>query len=119
MSDAPRRTHWHDTELTSVSNDTKWEKLRLAVHALDGKLTPRFRTMDINGYYAPADSEWCCHFRAGGYETTRYADLFCHSEEGADAVLAILKSNSLHGHPIEGGFRVYGYTLPGENVERF
>ena len=75
--------------------------------------------MDINGHYAPADTEWEHHFRLGGYVTTRYVDLLCNDDEIGAAVLSILRSNGLSGHSIEGGYRVYGYALPGEAIAKF
>ncbi|WP_234836389.1 DUF6678 family protein, partial [Sinorhizobium meliloti] len=49
----------------SVMNNTKWDELRLAMHALDRR--PLWRCKDVNGHYSGGDQEWFYHSQTGRY----------------------------------------------------
>jgi len=103
--------------LTSTANDTKWRELRQAMLALPSR--PSFRCKDLNGFYSGQDREWFYHFQEGGYDTLRYVDLLVEDDTQRAAVLKELKSIGMAGQVTEQGFRVYGYSEPGEHVEAF
>jgi len=100
-----------------VCNDTKWELLRSSLTTLRPR--PSFRIKDLNGHYSLVDDEWDHHFRLDGHATKRYVDIFCSNEKTSDEVLQALRLNHVAGHAIEGGYRVYGYTLDGEQIAKF
>ena len=103
--------------LTSAANDTKWEELRLAMYELSN--SPRFSCEDLLGYRSPPEREWFYHFRDGGYRTMRFVDIITDSEEQRVKVLSELKRIGLAGHPIDAGFRVYGYAESGQALSYF
>ena len=98
-----------------VMNNTKWEELRLAMYRTEP--APRYRCMTINGYYSHATTEWFYHFRAGGYDDIRYVDIFAESQPHREQISSALKKIHLPGEETGDGFRVYGYALPGQNLD--
>jgi len=104
-------------DLVSTANHTKWEDLRRAMHDLP--FATRFRCQDLSGHYSRPDGEWFYHFRDGGYETMRFVDIHTDTDEQRGALLSELKRVRLAGHPIDGGFRVYGYAEPGQVLDYF
>ncbi|WP_342588647.1 DUF6678 family protein [Neorhizobium huautlense] len=59
--------------LNRVMNDTKWDELRLAMHALDP--TPAWSALSTNGYRYGPDYKWLHHFRIGGYKDIVHVDI--------------------------------------------
>ena len=99
-----------------LMNNTKWDKLRLAMYGL-GTLSPYFRTLSVeNGYLSPWDGEWYYHFRIGGYESIRWVEIAVTTEEQEKAVLQELVRIHLPGERTETGFRVFGYAEAGMSV---
>jgi hypothetical protein len=103
------------TDIHGVMNNTKWDELRLAMYAT--KPAPTYRCMMISGHYSRADSEWFYHFREGGYEDIQYVDIFAESQPHREQISSALKKIHLPGHETGDGFRVYGYALPGQNLD--
>ena len=109
--------HDSDTmaEIHPVMKHTKWEELRLAMYAIEP--APKYRCMTIAGYYSHAYSEWFYHFREGGYKDLRYVDIFANNQLHREQIRSALKKIHLAGEETEGGFRVYGYALPGQALD--
>lgn len=105
------------TDLTSTANDTKWDELRLAMYGLDD--SPQFRCQTLAGHYSSADSEWFYHFREGGYDDIRFVDILISSQGQRTVVLSALRRIGLAGDETDQGFRVYGYTEPGQTISHF
>ncbi|MGG7566038.1 DUF6678 family protein [Rhodovulum sp. DZ06] len=108
-----------DQDLRPVMNRTKWDELRLAMCALGG---PPYRTMATNGHYAPIDREWVHHFRCPGakggwYGYCRHVDIFASEVAGVEEIRAALAAIHVPGARIENGWRVYGWTGPGQDVD--
>ena len=80
---------------------------------------PAFRCKDANGFYSPPGKEWFYHFRQGGYTSILYVDLIASDDDQRNAILTELKRIGLAGHQTDDGFRVYGYTTPGQSVGYF
>jgi hypothetical protein len=94
-----------------VMNNTKWNELRDAMSAIENP--PAWSTLSVNGYRSSPDREWFHHFYAGGYEDIRSVDILV---DGGDRqrVLQILQQIHLPGEETTDGFRVYGYSEPGQ-----
>jgi hypothetical protein len=100
-----------------VMNDTKWDKLRIAMYEL-GPLSPKWRTLDTeNGYLSPWDSEWYYHFRDGGYRTIQWVEIAVTTEAQRETVLSQLAKIHLPGEETESGFRIFGYVADGQVVD--
>jgi hypothetical protein len=105
------------SELVPVMNDTKWDELRLAMYSL-GDLHPKWRTKDVeNGFIPEWDGEWFHHFRQGGYASIEWAEIRITSPEQDNLVRAALISIHVPGVKTGDGYRIYGYTKPGQKVE--
>jgi hypothetical protein len=99
-----------EQRVNPLLNDTKWEKLRAAMHALDS-LSPQWRTRDVEtGYTASWDGDWYYHFRLGGYRSIEWVEIKITTSAQDAAVLAALKTIRVPGHRIGSGFRIYGYS---------
>lgn len=98
-----------------LMNNTKWEELRLAMHAL--KPAPRWRTMTRNGYVSAPDREWYYHFRDGGYDDIVHVDILADDAGHRARIRAALQPIHLPGEETADGFRVYGYAEPGQAVD--
>ena len=97
-------------------NNTKWEELRLAMYSL-GKLHPQWRTKDVETGFIPEwDGEWFYHFRVGGYESIEWVDIRVDSPEQDLAVFDALKVIHVPGEKTNEGYRVFGYTKSGQEV---
>ena len=96
-------------------NNTKWDELRLAMHALGRR--PLWCCKDINGYYSGGDREWLYHFSSGGYASILYADITADDPAHREAIRAALKAIHLPGEEIESGFRVFGYCQKGQTLD--
>nr|WP_236995551.1 DUF6678 family protein [Halomonas huangheensis] len=104
-------------DLTPIMNSTKWNELRLAMYNL-GDFSPRFRTRCIeNGYLAPWDGEWFCHFRECGYEIIEWVEIETTSLEQDRAVLAELSAIHVPGEKIQNGYKIYGYARVGQFID--
>ncbi|MCM5692470.1 hypothetical protein Q1M64_21560 [Sinorhizobium meliloti] len=101
--------------LHPVMNNTKWDELRLAMHALDRR--PLWRCKDVNGHYSDDDREWFYHFRSGGYASILYADITADDPSHREAIRAALKAIHLPGEETEAGFRVFGYGQKGQTLD--
>jgi hypothetical protein len=98
-------------------NSTKWDELRAAMYGLD-TLSPQWRTQDLkSGYLSPWDGDWFYHFRASGYSTIEWVEIKTTTAEQTAAVLAALKSIHVPGHRSDHGFKVYGYSREGSDLE--
>ncbi len=104
-------------EFTSTANRTKWEELRAAM--LQMEPPPSFRRKDLSGAYSSPDREWFYHFSEGGYDTLRYVDIIFDDADQRAVVLRALSAIGLPGHETDSGFRVVGYSGPGEFVDAF
>ncbi len=102
--------------VASVMNNTKWDKVRLAMAALDPSPSYRTRCID-NGYISNWDYEWFYHFRIGGYEFIEWLEVFCETEQEKSIVLNALKSIHIPGEEIPTGFMIYGYIKVGQAIE--
>ena len=102
-------------EILPVMNDTKWNELRLAMHAMDQP--PKWRVLSENGFYSPKDGDWYYHFSAGGYTDIIYADIFIGDVSQRGIVLALLQKINLPGIETPDGFRIFGYVAAGETVD--
>jgi hypothetical protein len=100
--------------MTALMNNTKWEKLRLSMCALQS-LHIRWRTKDLSGHVSEWDGDWYYHFRDGGYKSIEWVEIRVSAEQHA-AVLSLLQRIHLPGHCIPGGFRIYGYSPAGTAV---
>lgn len=99
-----------------LMNDTKWDEVRLGMHAL-GALRPSWRTRALHaGYLSAWDGDWYYHFRVGGYRTIEWVDIAVGSAEQRRAVLGVLVRVHVPGEETGDGFRVYGYVEAGSAV---
>ena len=99
-----------------MMNDTKWDELRLGMHAL-GELRPRWRTSDLDtGYLSVWDNEWYYHLRVGGYRTIEWIEIAVGSAEQRRAVRGVLVQVHVPGEETGAGFRVYAYIEAGAAV---
>jgi hypothetical protein len=113
------RAYMKTRDLISVTNNTKWDELRLAMYSLDD-LHPKWRTKDVeSGYISNWDGEWFYHFRNGGYESIEWVEIRFTSPEQERGILKALKTIHLPGERIEQGFRVFGYCEPGKVIAYF
>lgn len=101
--------------LHPVMNNTKWDELRSAMHALDRR--PLWRCKDLNGHYSDGDREWFHHFRLGGYASIFYVDITAEDPAHREAIRAALKAIHLPGEETEAGFRVFGYGEKGQTLD--
>lgn len=100
--------------LRSVMNDTKWKELRCAMLAFPFP-RPNFRTRSCEtGFVTRWDGEWNDHLSDGGYTDIEWVEIQPHSAEQRERVLAALRKIHLPGEETETGFRIYGYTRPGQ-----
>ena len=130
LSDDERRRHLALVErdqLASVMNDTKWEKLAVAMQAFQP--LPDWRCKEISAPGpGPWDAEWCYHIRP--FHTIEWLEIgFVNPKqssgrawapltaaERADAEARLRATLLAVGAPfsVEGGMvRVWGYTRPG------
>ncbi len=104
------------TEAYPVMNNTKWDELRLAMHTLEP--APSFRLMTTEDFYSGhPEAEWFHHFRGNGYEDIRYVDIFADNPLHREQIGRALKKIHVPGEETDGGFRVYGYALPGQVLD--
>lgn len=96
-------------------NDTKWNELRLAMDAINP--SPRWTVMNLNGYQSGPDRDWLHHFRAGGYRDILYVDIYADDTAHKEALRAALTQIRLPGEDTESGFRIYGYSEPGQALK--
>jgi hypothetical protein len=96
-------------------NNTKWDELRLAMHALDRR--PLWRCKDVNDHYTDGDREWFDHFQLGGYASILYVDITADEPTHREAIRAALKAIHLPGEETEAGFRVFGYGQKGQILD--
>ncbi|KTT07367.1 hypothetical protein NS2R_22370 [Pseudomonas oryzihabitans] len=91
-------------------NNTKWDEIRLAMHALDPR--PAWSTTSTRGYRSSPDREWFYRFQEGGYSDILHLDILVDSPEQRDRVRAALQRIGVPGEELSGGFRVFGYLNP-------
>jgi hypothetical protein len=101
--------------LNPVMNDTKWDELRLAMHALT--FGPAWSSLSTNGFQSPRDRDWFYHFYAGGYEDIIHVDIFVEHDAMRDGVRAALKLINVPGEETDEGFRVFGYLRDGQAAD--
>lgn len=103
--------------MVPVMNDTKWEELRLAMYSLKN-LCPQWRTKDVETGFIPEwDKEWFYHFRNGGYKSIEWVEIRSATPKQDSTVREILKKIHVPGEKIDEGYRVFGYTKPGQEVK--
>lgn len=102
------------TGLNPLMNNTKWDELRLAMYGLEPP--PRWSTCSLTGYTSPPQREWYYHFRDGGYDDIVYVDIFADTAVHMDGIAVVLREIHVPADEIEGGYRVYGYSSPGQIV---
>ncbi|WP_443750500.1 DUF6678 family protein [Asticcacaulis solisilvae] len=101
-NDAEDASHLH-----SVMNNTKWEELRHAMHALDAVIPWRCKALG-RSYISDWDTDWFYHFRLGGYNDIEWTEIrFKH--DAAEAVMTALARLSLPYESSEFGVKVFGY----------
>lgn len=99
--------------LFSVSNNSRWQQLRVVMLQLDGLERPEFRSRCVtNGYVSEWDSEWCYHFSDGGYKDIEWFELRGGSLLEPQ-VFADVVSIQFAGHLYENTLRLYGYLRNG------
>jgi hypothetical protein len=99
--------------MNPLMNDTKWDKVRLAMYGLD-RLSPQWRTKDAeNGLVSDWDGEWFYHFRVGGYKCIEWLEIKISSPAQYDAVLYALEKVRVPGEQTQIGFMIYGYAPTG------
>lgn len=94
--------------MTPLMNNTKWEKIRLAMRDHPKGIMWRTKSMD-NGYICPWDCEWHYHFRDGGYEGIEWLEIQLEDDEIASYVVSKLKEMRVPGEIDGDVVRVYGY----------
>lgn len=104
-----------DPKLLGVMNNTKWDELRLEMHALEQ--SPAWRTLSTEGYFSKADRDWFYHFRLGGYDGILHLDVQIENPEQRELVRAALRKVHVPGEETDEGFRVYGYLQDGQNSD--
>jgi hypothetical protein len=105
-----------DNGVASAMNNTKWDKIRLAMAALDPSPSYRTRCID-NGYISNWDHEWLYHFQIGGYECIEWLEISCETEQEKSNVLNALKKIHIPGETTPTGFMIYGYIKAGQVIE--
>ena len=101
--------------LSGVMNNTKWDEVRLAMHAIDPR--PSWRTLDLNGYCAPSDKDWFYHFRNGRYESIQHLDICLANPAQREAVRSALREVHVPGEETPEGFRIFGYVENGLAID--
>lgn len=96
--------------LHPVMNNTKWNEIRLAMHALDPR--PAWSTTSTSGYQSSVDREWFYRFQEGGYSDILRLDILVDSQEQRDQVRAALQRIGVPGEELSRGFCVFGYLNP-------
>jgi hypothetical protein len=112
-----RLASYNGVPLTSVANDTKWEELRLTMASLDPE--PEFVREDVSGERWQPDRMWLYHFSGPNYASLRFVEIKADDTAHREDIRKQLQTIGLAGETTDEGFRVYGYTLPGEHVSRF
>ncbi|WP_309394581.1 DUF6678 family protein [Chelatococcus sambhunathii] len=103
------------TDLHPLMNDTKWDELRLSMHRIENR--PQFRCKDANGFYSEPDREWFYHFRGIEYKSLIYVDILVSDPSQRVIVRTELKVIHVPGEETAEGFRVYGYSRPGQTLD--
>lgn len=101
--------------LSPAMNNTKWNELRLEMHALTPP--PSWSTLSLNGYRSKPDREWFYHFREGEYETILHVDIQVDTPAQREHVRSALKKVHVPGEETTDGFRVFGYLQGGQAAD--
>jgi hypothetical protein len=102
--------------VTPVMNNTKWDEIRIDMHALEGQ-SPRFRVRTLrSGYVSPWDREWFYHF-LGHHEEDEWVEVEVTSPSQREAVLGVLRSVHVPGVETKNGFKIFGYIAEGAEVD--
>ncbi len=112
--------------LHPVLNYTKWNELRLAMHALPFHVSFRFKVLGMN-WVTNWDADWLHHFRWGGDVTRKSGVRFLYvhdqsrnlydiewaelhfDEANIGQVLATLAGLSIPYEPSDNGLKVFGH----------
>ena len=70
----------------------------------------------MSGFKSRKDRGWYYHFREGGYEDIYFVDIFYDDEQHRKLILEQIRTIHLPGEEIQGGFRIYGYARPGQEL---
>lgn len=96
--------------MIGVSNNTKWEELRVAMYAL-GTNSPHFRIKDRGrDELWPWDNEWYYHFRCPSYEAIEWVDIRASTLQHRETIHDRLRRIHLPGIETTDGFRVFGWV---------
>ncbi|MCX8995676.1 hypothetical protein NOF55_00980 [Rhizobiaceae bacterium BDR2-2] len=101
--------------LNPVMNNTKWDELRLEMHALTPP--PAWSTVSTAGYDHGPDREWFYHFKEGGYDDIVHVDIQVETPGQRELVRSVLRKVHVPGEEISEGFRVFGYLQDGQGAE--
>lgn len=101
--------------LNPVMNNTKWDELRLEMHALTPN--PAWSTLSTTGYKCGPDREWFYHFREAGYEDIVHVDIHVETRSQRERVRLALKKVHVAGQETPEGFRVFGYRQDGQGAD--
>ena len=105
------------SDLYPVTNDTKWNELRLAMYGL-GPQSPKWRTKTLpSGYISNWDGEWFHHLYADGYSDIEWLEIQVSGTEQESAVMRLLQRIHVPGHKTEHGYKVFGYLSPGQGID--
>lgn len=100
-----------------LMNHTKWSELRLAMLEL-GKDFPAWRNRILeSGSVGRWDDDWFHHFYSLSYDDIEWVELEVQSDHQRDLVRAALKQVHVPGEETDFGFRILGYSKPGEYVQ--
>lgn len=94
--------------LYSCMNNTKWDKIRVAMVSMES--SPLWKITFLNGNESAVDGEWFYHFSEGGYLDIQYLDILTNSVEQHATVGTILRAIHLPGMETSTGYRILGYA---------
>lgn len=102
--------------LHPVMNDTKWNEVRLAMHALGA--VARWRTRDRHsGYVSHWDADSYYHFRTGGYDTIEWVEIRPDDGDRLPELVDILRHLGVPGRVDGTSITIYAYVAQGEVVD--
>ena len=104
-----------NASIASAMNNSKWDKIRLAMAGIEQNPGYRTRCID-NGYISNWDHDWLYHFPIGGYKCIEWLEILCNTAQEKEAVSKALKKIRVPGEAIPTRFIVYGYIKAGQSI---